>query len=108
MATIADITTLANATAAAHGYIYTTYQKTVQGQLVNIVRLEKQLNPANKAASGWFGGYGENASLTTAKTNALASLNAARRHRYAGAPGLPSGATIPADLHGDTPVADVS
>ena len=39
MATIADITTLANATAAAHGYIYTTYQKTVQGQLVNIVRL---------------------------------------------------------------------
>ena len=74
----------------------------------NIVRLEKQLNPANKAASGWFGGYGENASLTTAKTNALASLNAARRHRYAGAPGLPSGATIPADLHGDTPVADVS
>lgn len=108
MATIADITTLANATAAAHGYIYTTYQKTIQGQVTNVVRLEKQLNPANKAASGWFGGYGENASLTTAKTQALASLNAARRHRYAGSPGLPTGATITTDLHGDTPAADVS
>lgn len=106
MATVADITTLANATAAAHGYIYTTYQKTVQGQLVNIVRLEKQLNPIGKAASGWFGGYGENASLTTAKTNALASLNAARRHRYAGSPGLASPATTSADLHGDTNVVD--
>lgn len=108
MAVISDITTLANATASAHGYIYTTYQKTVQGQVVNVVRLEKQLNPINKAASGAFGGYGENASLTTAKTNSLASLNAARRHRYAGSPGLPSGATIVADLHGDTPVADVN
>lgn len=108
MATVADITTLANATAAAHGYVYTTYQKTVQGQLLNVVRLEKQLNPIAKAASGFFGGYGENSSLTTAKTNALASLNAARRHRYAGSPGLPSGATTTADLHGDTAVVDVS
>ena len=108
MATVADITTLANATAAAHGYIYTTYQKTIQGQVTNVVRLEKQLNPANKAASGWFGGYGENASLTTAKTNALTSLNATRRHRYAGSPGLPTGSTVVADLHNDTPTVDVS
>ena len=107
MATIADITTLANATASAHGYIYTTYQKTEQGQVVNIVRLEKQLNPTGKAASGWFGGYGESSSLTTAKTNALASLNNARRHRYAGSPGLPTGATVVADLHGDTNTVDV-
>lgn len=106
MATVTDLAAIANATAA--GYILVNYQKTVQGQVVNVVRLEKQLNPANKAASGWFGGYGEHASLTTAKTNALASLNAARRHRYAGSPGLPSGATTTADLHGDTPVVDVS
>jgi hypothetical protein len=110
VATIADITTLANATVASpgHGYIYTTYQKTVQGQVLNIVRLEKQLSPVSKAASGWFGGYGENVSLTTAKTNALTSLNNARRHRYAGSPGLPTGATVVADLHNDTPVVDVS
>lgn len=108
MATVTDLATVAAATAPAAGYVLTTYQKTVQGQVVNVVRLEKQLNPANKAASGWFGGYGENASLTTAKTNALASLNAARRHRYAGSAGLPSGATVVADLHGDTPTVDVS
>lgn len=108
MATVTDLATVAAATAPGVGYVYTTYQKTVQGQVVNIVRVEKQLNPANKAASGWFGGYGENASLTTAKANALTSLNAARRHRYAGSPGLPSGATTVADLHGDVPVVDVS
>lgn len=106
MATVTDLASIAAATAPGVGYIFTTYQKTVQGQLLNVVRLEKQLNPIAKAASGWFGGYGENASLTTAKTNALASLNAARRHRYAGTPGAASGSTTVADLHGDINVVD--
>jgi hypothetical protein len=108
MATVTDLANVAAATAPAAGYTLVTYQKTVQGQLLNVVRLEKQLNSINKAASGWFGGYGENASLTVAKTNALASLNAARRHRYAGSPGAASGSTTVADLHGDTAVVDVS
>ncbi len=104
MATIADITLFSNATSATHGYTYLAYTKTVQGQVANVVRLEKQLNPIGKSASGWFGGYGEAALLTTAQIKACASLNAARRHRYAGSPGLPSGSTVVADLHGDTPV----
>ena len=106
MATVTDLATVAAATAPGVGYILTTYTKTVQGQVMQVVRLEKQLNPPGEATSGWFGGYGENASLTVAKANALSSLNAARRHRYAGSPGAASGATTTADLHGDTRVVD--
>ena len=108
MATVTDLASVAAATAPAVGYTLVTYQKTVQGQVVWVARLEKQLNPPNKAASGWFGGYGEHATQTTAKTNALSSLNAARRHRYAGSAGLPSGATVTADLHGDTFTVDAT
>lgn len=104
MATVTDLANVAAATAA--GYNLVTYSHTAQGQVLQVARLEKQLNPPGEASSGWFSGVGENSSLTTAKANALAALNTNRRHRYAGSPGAASGATTTADLHGDTRVVD--
>src|SRR3954468_5496391 len=107
MAVVSDITTVANATAAAHGYVLSTYTVTSQGQAVQVAKLAKFIP---QPTSGYFEFYGagSSSSLTTAKTNALASLNANRRHRYAGAPGLSSGATVAADAHGDTHTVDVN
>lgn len=91
MATVTDLAAVANATAAGYALIQYTNS---QGR--KIARFEKNL----KGESGTTGqnsavcGAGEDVSnATTARTNALAALNANRRHRYAGAPGQPSGAT---------------
>lgn len=52
-------------------------------------------------------GFGESTvDSATAQAKALASLNAARRHRFAGAPGKVSGATVSDFAHGGTPTVD--
>ncbi len=106
MTTIASITTLANATASVHGYTYATYSVTSQGQPYQVVKITKYITPPGAGTSVEFGGYGEHNTLTTAKTLALASLNANRLHRYSGSPGNSSGATVVANMHGDTLTAD--
>lgn len=95
MAVVSDITTVAQATApGGHNYTLVAYTNS-QGR--KIARFEKKI----VGESGTTGlpiavcGVGEDASnATTARTNALAALNAWRRHRYAGAPGSPTGATV--------------
>lgn len=94
MAVVSDITTVANATGSGHGFVLVQYTNSAGKK---IARFEKKMT----GESGTTGlpvavwGVGEDASsATTARTNALASLNAVRRHRYAGAPGSASGATV--------------
>lgn len=96
MAVVNDLATVAAATAA--GYILE--QHTLAGDgghsgVVRVAMLSKQLNGRKGATSQRLEAVGTDpASATTARTNALASLNAVRRHRYAGSPGAPSGATV--------------
>ncbi len=108
MATIANITTVAYATSGTHSYVYATYQVTNQGQVNNVVSLTKYLSPPGAGTKQEWGGYGAHPSLTTAKALALASLNAARLHRYAGAPGNATGATVATTQHGDTNTVDTT
>lgn len=109
MANVTDITTVANATAAAHGYTLSQYSVTSQGQLTFVAKLSKFIA---QPASGYFEFMGLGSSTvaaTTAQARALSALNANRRHRYAGSPGRASGsADAQPDLHGDTHVVDVS
>jgi hypothetical protein len=89
MAAITDLAAVANATAA--GYALIQY---VNSQGRRIARFEKNLKGENGTTGALSAvcGVGEDAtSATTARTNALAALNANRRHRYAGAPGRASG-----------------
>lgn len=94
MAVVSDITTVAQATApGGHGFTLVQYTNSVGRK---IARFEKRATGESGTTGNpiqtW--GVGEDASnATTARTNALAALNAVRRHRYAGSPGLPSGAT---------------
>jgi hypothetical protein len=94
MATVTDLATVALATAA--GYQLTTYATPggTNTPSMQVAILQKRLAGATGTTGGVLEGVGESASLTTAKTNALAALNAARRHRYAGSPGAASGATV--------------
>lgn len=111
MAVVSDITTVAQATAPG-GHNFTLVQYTNSAGR-KIARFEKnktgESGTTGQLAAVW--GVGEDASnATTARTTALAALNANRRHRYAGAPGSPSGATIVPwpDGAATTPTADVS
>ena len=105
---VADITTVANATAAAHGYALSSYSVTSQGQLTYVAKLSKWIN---QPQSGYFEfmGIGAASVATTAQARALNALNANRRHRYSGAPGItsPGPGPIP-DAHGDTHTVDVN
>lgn len=96
MAVVSDITTVALATASGHGFTLTEYTNS-QGRKIAVFTKDKK---GESGTTGLLGGgsvwaVGEHASVaTTARTNALAALNANRRHRYAGSPGSPSGATV--------------
>lgn len=93
MAVVSDITTVANATGSGHGFTLTQYTNSA-GKKIAVFTKDKtgESGTTGQKAAVW--GVGEDASnATTARTNALAALNANRRHRYAGAPGSPSGAT---------------
>ncbi len=94
MAVVSDITTVALATASGHGFTLVQYTNP-QGRKIAEFRADKKGESGTTGMPSATWGIGEDASnATTARTNALASLNAARRHRYAGHPGLPSGATV--------------
>jgi hypothetical protein len=111
MATVSTITTVANATAPAHGFRLVTRTGN-KGEAIALFEKKKT------GASGTTGrpvdtwGYGESATgnFTTAKTQALASLNATRLHRYAASPSAPSGSTVGAwpDGLATVPTVDVS
>jgi len=90
MATVTDLASVAAATAA--GYTLTQYVNT---QNRRICILQKKVTGASGTSGGVLQGVGDDAAVaTTARTNALAALNANRRHRYAGSPGAASGATV--------------
>lgn len=110
MAVVSDITTVANATGSGHGFTLVQYTNSAGRK---IARFEKRAT----GESGTTGlpiatwGVGEDATnATTARTNALTALNAVRRHRYAGAPGSPSGATVTTwpDAQATVPVVDTN
>jgi hypothetical protein len=95
MAVVSDITTVANATnPATHAFTLVQYTNS-QGRKIARFEKDKKGESGTTGALSTVWGVGEDASVaTTARTNALAALNAVRRHRYAGAPGSPSGATV--------------
>lgn len=94
MAVVSDITTVANATGSGHGFTLTQYVNAA-GKRIAVFTKNKTGESGTTGALSAVWGVGEDASnATTARTNALAALNANRRHRYAGAPGSPSGATV--------------
>jgi len=100
MATISTLASIAAATAA--GYKYTAWQG-----IDSVQRVQLDIPVTGPDGSGGiFYALGESTSLTTAKTNALASLNANRMHRYAGSSGAASGATISDSVRGNTLVKD--
>jgi hypothetical protein len=96
MTVVSDITTVANATnPATHNFTLVQYTSGANGRKIAEFRKDKKGETGTTGMPSATWGYGEDAtSATTARTNALASLNAVRRHRYAGAPGSVSGATV--------------
>jgi hypothetical protein len=98
---MANVTDLANnAAAVAAGYIRT---QTDRGATATYDRFKSEYgkHPTNGGLPGG-GDMGEmravgtdNASQAQADTNALAALNAQRRHYYGGSAGRTSGATCP-------------
>src|SRR5690349_20141411 len=110
MAGIADITTVANATGSGHGFRLVERTTSTGRKVAEFIKDKKGESGTTGAYQATWG-FGEDASnATTARTNALASLNAARRHRYAGAPGAASGSTIGTwpDGAATVPVADTN
>lgn len=95
MATVTDLASAAAATAA--GYKLREYTR---GQAFGATERVSIFSKQATGESGTTGVYQlesvgvDLATQTTARTNALAALNAKRRHRYAGAPGSVSGATV--------------
>src|SRR5215831_11658860 len=84
---------------AAAGYTLTQYSVVSQGQRTYVSKYSKWIP---QVLSGYFEFMGVGASVidqATADTAALNALNANRRHRYAAAPGQPSGATVAPDMH---------
>jgi hypothetical protein len=109
MAVVSDITTVANATGASHGYTLTEYTTTSQGVVQKVSKLTKRLSVPNAGAPTEFGGMGvDSSTFTQARANALVSLNNVRRHRYAGAPGNASGATVTTNEHLDVLTVDAN
>jgi hypothetical protein len=102
MATIADFANVAAATAAG-------YSLTIVKGPDGLQHVTLEIPTVGTFASGApFRAHAEDASATTAKTRALAALNAGRKHKYAGAPGSPDGATVIAVPHGETHTKDKS
>ena len=111
MATFSDITTVALATAPG-GHNFTLVQYT-NSQGRKIARFEKKMTGESGTTGAILATWavGEDASsATTARTTALSGLNAVRRHRYAGSPGLasPVTTTIWPDVLATVPTVDVS
>ena len=111
MPTVTDLATVAAATAAGYN-LRQFVRAALNGATERVAIFSKRMT----GESGTTGAYVLEAtgtdlsSATTARTNALASLNGNRRHRYAGHPGQPSGATTTTwpDGAATAPVVDQS
>lgn len=110
MATVSDLANVAAATGA--GYTILTTTRVANGFTEKVATFRKKLTGETGTTGAYqFEVVGVDASsMTTAKTNALNSLNNVRRHKYAGAPGLSSGATTTVwpDGNATTPVVDTN
>ena len=115
---MATVTDFADAVAAqAAGYTLETWSATVdsgKGQKETFVtsfyaKLSKQIVDEG-GESALLEAYGESTTdQATATANCVASLNAIRRERYAGAPGDPSGSTVvSAYPDGTVPIVDTN
>ena len=112
MATVTDLANAAAAVSAGYKQIQTSFPSKQKGRqaesTVYVTRFEKQLQGDNGAAPFMLSAVGESTvSAGAADTAALSALNAIRRHRYAGAPGKPSGATVGDFPKGKTPTVDI-
>lgn len=97
--------------AAGANYALQTWTGLEAGVVVFFARFFKKLAGAAGTTGAVFEATGmSTVDSATAQTNALTSLNAKRRHRYAGSPGLPSGATVVnfSDGQSTVPTVDVT
>ena len=105
MAVVTDLANAAAAVSAGYSKIQTTNVE--KGVTIYKTRFEKWLSGDNGMAGFLQSVQGQSTvDANTADTNALAALNAVRRHRYAGAPGQPSGATVVDMPKGKAPTVD--
>lgn len=105
MATVTDLANAAAAVTAGYKQFQTT--KVIGGVTTYFTRFEKMLSGDAGATGTLQSVIGEStASAGAADTAALNALNAVRRHRYAGAPGQPSGGTVVSLPKGKTPTVD--
>lgn len=92
MATVTDLGSVALATAA--GYALAQYTNS-QNRKIAIFTKDLTGESGTTGRRAAICGVGDDPTVaTTARSNALSALNANRRHRYAGAPGSVSGATV--------------
>lgn len=106
MATVTDLASVAAATAAGYQIVQFTNSA---GRKIAI--LQKRITGESGTSAGRHESIGEDySSATVARANALASLNAERRHRYAASPGATSGATTVTwpDAAATVPVVDAN
>lgn len=94
MAVVNDITTVANATGSGHGFTLVQYTNSGGKKIARFEKAAKGENGTTGAILQVWAVGEDPTSATTARANALASLNNVRRHKYAGAPGAASGATV--------------
>jgi hypothetical protein len=103
MAVVTDFASVAAAQAA--GYTLQTYSAGTPSRFFAV--LTKYLAGASGTPSTRMDAIGESSvDSVTAQANALASLNAQRRHRYAGSPGAASGATVANHPSGNAQTVD--
>lgn len=114
MATVTDLVagTGVGGVQEAAGANYTYEHHTVEGPdgvTIHVSRYFKHVTGEAGTSGSRFEGVGTSeVDEATAKASALTALNAQRRHRYAGAPGQPSGATVVNLLDGTVPTVDVT
>lgn len=106
MATVTDLANAAAAVTAGYKKFQTSYPQKGGGTLY-VTRFEKSLVGDAGATATLQSVVGQSTvDANGADAAALASLNAVRRHRYAGAPGKASGATVGDLPKGKTPTVD--
>jgi hypothetical protein len=104
-ATVTDFANEAGAVAA--GYVKSQGSTSQLGATMYTTQWAVQLTPPTGTTFVWRI-TAAGATQVAADTAALAALNAARRHRYAGSPGAASGSSVVSTLHGDVLTVDVS
>lgn len=92
MAVVTDLANVAAATAA--GYVLTQYTNSQGKKIATFTKALKGESGTSGLPQAICGAGEDPSNATTARTTAFTALNANRRHRYAGAPGQPSGGTV--------------